>query len=176
MDKRVIKTKASIRDVFLSLRDKNKLEKIHVSELCELAQINKTTFYKYYDDIFALNNEICDSVISAVWEGFESRECLLSDTARFIGELPHAIDAQGEVVRILFHDRSEDFFTRLEGLLISRYISADIPRDTQLRMLFGIRGLVRMFYEIKKDSSCTPDELARCVAPLFAAAEESALI
>jgi len=54
MDLRVEKTKGSIVNAFLSLRARKPLEKITVKELCQLARINKSTFYTHYSDIFAL--------------------------------------------------------------------------------------------------------------------------
>lgn len=168
MDKRVVRTKAAIKKVFLSLRDKSRLEKIRVSDICELADINKTTFYKYYSDVFALNNEICNELIEAIWNGWPARSCLISDTSTFISGLPDAIDSQGEIVRILFHDRREDLFSRLEELLIEHYITEDMPQSAKIRVLFGIKGIIRMLYEVKLQGTFTIDELAGCVAPIFA--------
>ena len=56
MDRRIEKTKLAIKNAFMELRSKKSLEKITVKELCELAYINKSTFYSHYDDIYALSN------------------------------------------------------------------------------------------------------------------------
>ena len=61
MDLRIVKTKNQIKRAFLSLRNKYSLEKIKVKDICELAMINKTTFYKYYVDSFALADEVEES-------------------------------------------------------------------------------------------------------------------
>ena len=53
MDKRIEKTKKSIKNAFMELRAKKPLEKISVKELCDLAYINKSTFYSHYEDIHA---------------------------------------------------------------------------------------------------------------------------
>ena len=44
MDKRIEKTKHGIFNAFIELRSKKDLECISVKELCELANINKSTF------------------------------------------------------------------------------------------------------------------------------------
>lgn len=54
MDKRVIKTKKAIRQAFISLRQNKPIEKIYVENLCREALINKSTFYRYYRDIYDL--------------------------------------------------------------------------------------------------------------------------
>ena len=49
-----------IRETFLELLAKQSIERISVGELCELADINRSTFYRHYADVYALLDEICD--------------------------------------------------------------------------------------------------------------------
>ncbi len=49
-DVRVRFTKMAIQDAFIKLLDKKPLNKITVKEVCEIAEINRATFYKYYKD------------------------------------------------------------------------------------------------------------------------------
>ena len=63
MDLRIEKTRNSIVNTFLELRSKKDLEKITVKELCEKAQINKSTFYSHYHDIYDLSEHLEDEVV-----------------------------------------------------------------------------------------------------------------
>ena len=63
MDLRVIKTKKIIKEAFFELRKKYPLEKVKVKDICEMALINKTTFYKYYMDVFDLSTELENEAI-----------------------------------------------------------------------------------------------------------------
>ena len=47
-----------IEKVFLNLIQKNNLDEINVSDICNKAEINRTTFYANYDDIHALADSI----------------------------------------------------------------------------------------------------------------------
>ena len=58
MDIRITKTRKSIADAFLELRARKPIEKITVKELCEKAQINKSTFYTHYRDIYDLSETL----------------------------------------------------------------------------------------------------------------------
>ena len=58
MDIRIEKTKTAIHNTFLELRSKKPLEKITIKELCEKAQINKSTFYSHYKDIYDLSDQL----------------------------------------------------------------------------------------------------------------------
>ena len=74
MDLRVIKTKKNIRDAFLKLRAENPPEKIRVTELCKVATINKRTFYKYYQDIYSLSEELENEIFDAIMNNFEDKK------------------------------------------------------------------------------------------------------
>lgn len=49
-----------IRETFLVLLRKQNIERISVGELCKLADINRSTFYRHYADIYALLDTICE--------------------------------------------------------------------------------------------------------------------
>ena len=48
-----------IRNAFFTLLRKNDLQNIKVSELCKLAEINRSTFYANYVDIYDLADKTC---------------------------------------------------------------------------------------------------------------------
>lgn len=52
IDARVRYTKMVIRDSFIKLLKEKSFEQITLKEVCELAGINRSTFYKYYKDIY----------------------------------------------------------------------------------------------------------------------------
>ena len=51
MDKRIIKTREAIFNAFLDLAAQKDIDKISVVELCQKAEINKSTFYLHYKSI-----------------------------------------------------------------------------------------------------------------------------
>ena len=58
MDARIRYTKEAIRNAFIELLRDKPLSKITVTAICELAEINRATFYKYYNDPFDLMSQI----------------------------------------------------------------------------------------------------------------------
>ena len=50
-DGRVRYTKMRIRSAFYELLQKTEYEKITVTSICDLAEINRATFYKHYLDV-----------------------------------------------------------------------------------------------------------------------------
>ena len=57
-DIRVIKTKKAIRDATLFLLAKKNIDDISITELATTAQINRKTFYNYYQNIHQVIDEI----------------------------------------------------------------------------------------------------------------------
>ena len=58
MDARVRFTKKVIKDAFFQILQEKPLNKVTVTAICELAEINRATFYKYYNDPFDLMQQI----------------------------------------------------------------------------------------------------------------------
>ncbi len=65
-DRRVRKTKKAINDVFCELIKEKKLNEITIKELCAKADINKSTFYLHYHDIYDLASSIQKGFIKDV--------------------------------------------------------------------------------------------------------------
>lgn len=57
-DKRSRRTQSLIKQVFLALLKEKPIERITVTELCRIADINRSTFYQYYGDIYILLEEV----------------------------------------------------------------------------------------------------------------------
>ena len=57
-NRRVRMTKRCMKDALLELLDKMPLNKVSVTDICNTADVNRSTFYAYYNDIEALLSEI----------------------------------------------------------------------------------------------------------------------
>lgn len=59
-----------IRETFLELLQKQNVERISVGELCQLADINRSTFYRHYADVYALLDELCEEYFQMLFTDF----------------------------------------------------------------------------------------------------------
>jgi AcrR family transcriptional regulator len=64
MDKRIVKTKKKLTSTLLNLIENEQIKDITVLELCKVANVNRTTFYKYYKDIDDFVYTLEESLIS----------------------------------------------------------------------------------------------------------------
>lgn len=58
IDGRVRYTKMVIRQSFLSLLKEQAVDKITVSDICRLAEINRATFYRHYENQYGILSEL----------------------------------------------------------------------------------------------------------------------
>lgn len=116
MDLRVEKTKGSIVNAFLSLRARKPLEKITVKELCQLARINKSTFYTHYSDIFALSHALEGEVVEAILADIPHPERIFDNTEEFTRDLFRSCNARSAMIQTLFSGSREGrLIETLEG-------------------------------------------------------------
>ncbi|WP_125762826.1 TetR/AcrR family transcriptional regulator [Companilactobacillus hulinensis] len=61
-------TRQVIQDSVLSLLENKTMNNITVTEVCNLADINRTTFYRYYEDVYKCVDEIEEEFIDSLNE------------------------------------------------------------------------------------------------------------
>lgn len=70
-NKRALNSKESIEKAFIDLLDKYNIKKITVQSICNLAHVNRTTFYAHYADIYDLEEKIEEKLSAQFIEIFE---------------------------------------------------------------------------------------------------------
>lgn len=63
IDLRIIKTRKNIEQSFMELLVEKPFEKITVQNIIEHALINRSTFYKHYNDKYAVAEQICEKIM-----------------------------------------------------------------------------------------------------------------
>ncbi|MBP3487565.1 MAG: TetR/AcrR family transcriptional regulator [Roseburia sp.] len=71
-DARVRYTRMRIREAFFACLEEKPVNKITVKEICDLAEINRATFYKHYADPFDLMQKLEEEVIEGMQKSIES--------------------------------------------------------------------------------------------------------
>ena len=105
MDLRIVKTKKAIINAFLALRAKRPLEKITVKELCEMAMVNKSTFYSHYGDIYELSDSLENEVVLSVIQSMDHSEYIWENTGEFTRQLVLGYLSQDHLIQILLQSK-----------------------------------------------------------------------
>lgn len=167
MDLRVVKTKKVIREAFLQVRKTTPLEKIKVRDLCRAALINKSTFYNHYEDVFALSAEIEDEVLTECIEEFAYKDCLFSDSLKFLSNVPRALDSRREMISILYSGRYDVLYVQLRRKLRDYYSRPDMSMQDDVQLTFLIGGIMYAMQELTGEKKYSESEIIECTAKII---------
>jgi len=161
MDLRVIKTKKNIRDAFLELRKKHTLDDIKVNALCEKAQVNKTTFYNHYQDVYDLSEELETEVLDKFLNNFQDIDMMLTDSQRFINGMHAVLESENELLRIVFRDKMDELIDRIEMKIKNYYAKED-----QMLISFLIGGSIHLMMKSKNKNEDVEKFLVEVIAKI----------
>ncbi len=142
-DLRFIKTERLIEDTYLDLRKKFH-RPIKVSELCQAALINKTTFYTHYETMEALHAHICRKEVGRIIETCPNIDTAFSDTGRFVKSLVSAIQRCSPVMEALFYQDTAGQINAIEFALLRHYQGHSASKQQEMKMIFAIGGAAKL--------------------------------
>lgn len=103
-DRRTKYTKSVIREALFDLLKEKPLAKVTVTDICKLADINRSTFYSYYEDVNALMSQIQNDV-------FEDILASLT-TDNWFDDLLNLVDKNKDLFSILIGPHGDTGFIR----------------------------------------------------------------
>lgn len=167
MDRRIKYTKMVIRDSFISLLKQKSISKITVKEICEIAEINRATFYAHYTDAFDLLYQIETEVINDITKYLATD--IYSDATRknssdTLEKILEYIKKDSELFSILLEDYGDSSFKNqiisfVEIQVTSNWTSNNVISSEDINYLFtfaavGSVGLIKKWLNegMKKSS------------------------
>lgn len=159
MDKRIIKTQKCIFDAFIYLRTKKELRKITVKELCEIAYINKSTFYAYYEDIFDLSDRVESEIVENIVKSIPHPENMIENPAVFYQSLLDAMMENHTIINTVFSgSQHPNLIEKISKSLKSIFFkyNPEFKNNRRLRIMldYAIYGGYYTFEEnLTKDNS-----------------------
>lgn len=148
--RRVKMTKSCIKTALLELLDSKPLSKISVTDVCKSADVNRSTFYSYYEDVQSLVYDIETDILNQLPL---SAPMDIDTDARFASELEeflNFIKANKNMFNfIMIHLSGEEFTERQVKYIAERYRSRAAFSDN-LRLkysysycIYGTIGIVK---------------------------------
>ena len=150
MDLRIQRTKSSIKSAFLELRQKKPIEKITVTEMTKLANINKATFYLHYSDIYQLSEEIEDSILSEILMELDVVDKFFENPQEYANKIFSAFVAHRAQLDLVFSGSRRSLLSDKLEMRIKESLFANFPdfysRENSVILSFCIQGI---FHTIK---------------------------
>ncbi len=146
-DKRIVKTKRSLKKALTDMLEKEDFEHISITELCRKAEVSRITFYSHYSDKYALLDDIFSDMIKIGTEDYYQRQKENNPSGRLTAGYVNMLDS----ILQLYYDRF-DFFQHTNPeknpYLASRMYS--IILDTVEMHTLHIQKKLRLKYSPKK--------------------------
>lgn len=166
-------TRHLIKEGLISLMEEKPIEKITVRELCERADVNRSTFYAHYQDIpdvlRNIENDILENIPSAnlTQESSHFEDQIMSLFTLFFD---YVKSNRRQFRILLLETRSDDFVARWAQSAFDKFGRADInnrgsaSRYTYVYMVNGVVGLVKLW--IKEDFPMDTKSFSRLVVDI----------
>lgn len=177
-DARVRYTRRILKESFLTLLEKKPTNKISVKEVCELAELNRSTFYAHYSDCFALMDSIEQELIDAFERSLKLVDSF--DVSALIEAIYVMVEEHEEACRVLiFNGASPSVISRMIRLAREESIGTwkkqlRYASDEELEMLYthlsnGLMNVVVGGYNkySREDVICFVNRIVQSSLSLF---------
>ena len=174
VDRRTKYTKMMTKQALLELIVNQPLSKITVTDICNRADINRGTFYKYYSDPYDLLQQIENELFLDIKNIFQKSLSIVTNYD-FLVQILEYIAKNSSVCKVLFITHGDkDFISRILQLAHDKTImeyraTASDATIESLEMLYifisnGIVGITQNW--IQNDMKQDPKELAELIIRL----------
>ena len=140
-NQRIRLSKKLLKNALLELLREKRIDKISISELCSAAQINRTTFYKYYGNQYDLLAEMEQDFFRQLQENFLDKD---PDDVENLTELIRFLDADQDRWKVLINSVGDQAFT--EKLFDTPAIRSLFRRHSLRNVDPRTEGYVRTFF------------------------------
>ena len=146
-DKRIVKTKRSLKAAMTEMLAREDFEHISITALCRKADVSRITFYSHYNDKYALLDDIFNDMLCAGTKDYYRRQSENNPSHRLAAGYVNMLDSILE----LYYDRF-DFFQHTNPernpYLASRFYS--IVLETVETHTLHVKKRLRLKYSPKK--------------------------
>ena len=167
-----------IRKAFEALLKEKGFHKITVTDLVERADLNRSTFYAHYPDIYGIVDEMQEEIIQRNMELFQKIQFrnILKDPKPYLHCIAATMEQNLELMQHLgltenIHRKSEKLQEMMESDLIH---NSDIPLEVRESDLFAIRvhfflgGIINVYQRWAEGKlNCTLDQVSSQIGDLI---------
>ena len=173
-DRRVVKTKKAIHNAFAKLLTEKELNDITISDIAELADINRKTFYNYYAGIYEVVDEIEDGIVQTLRDALNGADIrqALQNPYLFFHKLTSIINTDLEFYGHLLSMRGNlSLVTKIVAAMketMRDAVMAQLPADQErvdLILDYSLSGMLSVYQNwFNSDRSLTLEEISEILS------------
>lgn len=162
-NRRVVMTKRIIKDVFIEMLEKKSIQKIYVRELCVKADINRSTFYKYYESQYDLLAEIENDLLIEIEE-----KCKDTDNIKGLNNILQYISGNKKTYKVIFNANIDPMFPKklLNLPIITEIMNNKLvnKNENKYKKIYILEGGYHVILKwLNNDCRESPEEITRLV-------------
>lgn len=174
---RIKKSKLALKQALLNLMKKKSFNKITIKELCELAQLNRSTFYANYEDINKLLLEVhtdiflnMSEVLGESWK--TPHEISYEERVGSLIRIINYLEKNKDTFQLLLSNNDENLFEKnLTDYYMNLYITKNASYMDRYIFLYHSIGSFSLIYQWMGDRSpCPIKELAELICTMSGSA------
>lgn len=170
LDRRVRKTRTQLKQGLAKLMQAKNINEITVKELVEAVDINRSTFYLHYSDIYNLMEEIENEVLMEIQNIIKEHPMgVENNTFTFMEAIFFVMDDNRDICRALLGDSGDaTFIYKIRQIIqdnsmqLLESLFPDIKEKLHYKFSFCMSGCMGIVNEwLYKDKPETPQEIAK---------------
>lgn len=173
-DRRVMYTKMMLKDALIELMQTQHISSISVKSLCEMADINRSTFYAHFNDPHDLLRNIGQEVLTNMKKYLESQEILVSRpiSAQVLTRILEYAKENAALFKVLLSENS-DFAFHKEIMQLSQIFTSQLSHSFDKRtqvylQVFGVTGCISVLHKWLQDGTVeSPSEMTELIMQIL---------
>ena len=176
-DRRIRKTKAQLRAGLAKLMKEKNINELTVRELVDEADINRSTFYLHYTDIYHLLESIEEELFEQLRQVIEENAVnpISGDTFPIIADIFSIVEQNQDICSALLGEHGDISFVHRIEAIIEKYsmnlLQNCIPEnmeDIVLTYSFCLSGCIGLMKSwLKGEKPSTPTHMAELTCRIF---------
>ena len=176
-DRRVKYTKMVLKQTLIRLLEERPISKISIKEICEAADVNRSTFYAHYQDQYDLLRQLELEVLSEINEylaglNFKAYE---PESFQIMNRIFEYVVANAPLCRVLLGENGDPLLQKEIMMIIQRQSIKELQgqktidaETAEYLLLFAVSGGIGIVHKwLQSGMKKTPREMAELVTKLM---------
>lgn len=173
-DRRVKYTKMMIRDALVGLMQNQHISGISIKSICDIADVNRSTFYAHYKDQYDLLRQIEQEVYNKLKLYLEKQDYIDNQpvSAQVLSRILEYAKENAELFKALLSENC-DFAFQKDVVQLAQIITSQQNLPLNLRQqdylqTFAITACINVFYKWLQDGTIeTPTEMSEFILEIL---------
>ncbi len=126
-NRRIVLTKQMIKSAFIEMLDQEDIHKISIRALCESADVNRSTFYKYYGSQYDILKEMEGDFLGEIKKGVNLNK--ITDTEEYLTNTLTFFKNNKGMCKILISDKANTDFKN--AVFSLPFVSENLRKDAK---------------------------------------------